>query len=774
MKRRRALQLLGSATGAVALSPADLLFPGTGALTGISDAAARDTLEALRGEDPVRSEVRTERGGPRLFVNDSEVVPLFGLSTKLLPTVDNMRRMGIDLLQPIIGLQSFWTGPGEYDWTAHDEYFGRLLTIHPDAMFFPRVQLQSPRWWKDAHPEELIAYGLPGAEGTFNRIEQRGMERMEGGHYFTEFYGEGREASFASEVWKRDTAALLRAYIEHIESSPLVSRLMGYFIAHGRTSEWNYYGGDFLPDYSAPMQAAAGPIPPPRERLYSSNGLLRDPEEEEAVMGYYRRFHRTIANTVTETMRVVKEACGRRVIAGTFFGYIMESPRIQEGGYLYPHPVLDSPDIDLIASPYTYQNTNDETKERWESDMIDGAGNWLGRARGVAGDAAHRVMLESLKRRGKLFVSEIDPSTYLDERDGWRGIGGSGSGTEEGSVKILRRDFGKVFADGIGGWLFDFGPSHGVDSGWYGSDRLIDGIARYSDLFSTHLDRDLASVGEVLFVADTDSAIATRHWQAERPWPGQGIRYTDFFNHWFLDTQNRTVQRLGAPVRYLHRSDLTAGDARAARLILMPYAFLLEASEVDRLRAALQGSGATVVWYYAPGFIQPERLNLEQMERLTGFRYRVNDVPGPLLIDAAFPGDEVLEQRFGVKSPQHYAPRFIVTGEDAEILGTWADGRNTTAFARKSMDGWTSVYVGTAPLTAQILRRLATDAGATLWSSKADIVNATEGAAMLVATEAGSRTLVVPRPMRAVDGGLAQTRHDLDLEFGDVRLFVAE
>ncbi len=775
MNRRSFLTRTGLAAASLSLTPADLLFPGTNALTTLSEADALAALDALRDEAPCRAEVRTERGGPRLFINGEEVPPLFGLSTALLPTLDNFERVDVSLLQPIIGLQSFWTGPGTYDWSAHDAYLGRLLDRAPDAFFFPRLQLQVPVWWKETYPEALIQYGLDVPPGSIDRITTRNLERMEGGHYFTEFYGEAWEASWAAPRWRTDVKALLRAYIAHIEQSPLVSRYLGYFVVNGKTSEWNTFGDDYLPDYNPAMQAAAGPVPSPEDRIFCHYGLLRDPEEEQPVMGYYRRYHELVAETVAELAETVKDAVDDRVLFGTFFAYVTEKPRIQEAGYLFPRAVLDSPHIDLIACPYTYQNTNDPKRERWMSELYDGAGHLLGRARGVGGDGAYRVMRESIKRRGKLFVSEIDPATYLDAGNAWRGIGGSGSDTKEGTLKIIRRDWGKVFADGVGGWLFDFGPAYDVTEGWYSSDLIIDEMRQLTNLFATHLDRDLSPTAEILFVGDTDSAIATRHWQAERPWPGQGIRYTDLFNHWFLNSQNRAVQRLGAPVDYLHRFDVTAGDLRRYRLVLVPYAFLMRPDEVDDLRAMLRGSGATVVWYYAPGFVRPDRLDLDQMQRLTGFHFAVNDVPGPLLIDAVLPGDPPLEQRFGLKSPEHYSPRFVVqdTG-DVEVLGHWQDSSSDIAFARTAMDGWTSVYVGTAPLTVELLRRLTTDAGAALWSSRPDVITATQGAAVVVATEAGSRTVRFPRPMHLVDGDAPPaSTATLDLAFGAVRLFVS-
>ena len=129
-----------------------------------------------------------------------------------------------------------------------------------------------------------------------------------------------------------------------------------------------------------------------------------------------------------------------------------------------------------------------------------------------------------------------------------------------------------------------------------------------------------------------------------------------------------------------------------------------------------------------------------------------------------------LEAGFGVK--EHHFPRFIVRDKHAEVLGEWQDGLGP-AFARTEHDGFTSVYVGTAPLPVRILRALALKAGVPLWSTRHDIVTATHDAAMLVATDAGQRTLTLPRPMRRSAGGDPLKTHDLTLETGQVELFLA-
>jgi hypothetical protein len=200
-------------------------------------------------------------------------------------------------------------------------------------------------------------------------------------------------------------------------------------------------------------------------------------------------------------------------------------------------------------------------------------------------------------------------------------------------------------------------------------------------------------------------------------------------------------------------------------MILVLNSFFLAPEEADRMRMLLRDSGCTVVWFYAPGLVTPERLDRSQMEALTGFRFSVIERPGSMMVKSALaPG------RFGV-AEDHF-PRFVPAVEGAEVLGEWEDGAGPS-FALKEYEGHTSVYVGTAPLPAAMLRTLAARAGARLWSSHEDIVFASHDAAMLVATEAGERSLKLPRPMRAAEGGALQQEHTLSMAYGDVRLFLA-
>jgi hypothetical protein len=730
-----------------------------------------ELLKRLAAEPAAASAVRVEGGTPRLTLNGQRVLPRWGMSVGLLETAGAYRKSGIDLLSPILGLDSGWTGPGKYDWSGLDRYLFELLSQNPDAFFLPRVQLNAPRWWEDAHPEELVKYGRPVPEGEF-RMEQR---RSEGG--FDWNYGrDALDPSMASEVWIAAASDLLCSYLRHVEKSPLKSRIMGYHFAGAMTSEWHYIGSRYLPDYSEPMKRRAGPLPSPEERMQTTAGLFRDPAKEGKTIEFYRRLHENTAEVIGRFAAIVKKETDRRVVCGTFYGYLLENVMIQEAGHLAPRPVLECADLDFLASPYTYQHTNVPGMGRWESDVVDGAGNLLGRARGVAGDGAYRVPAESVKRHGKLFIVEWDPSTYLEPAKLTEG--GSGSTTVKGTLRILERDMGRALASGIGGWFLEFGhlcPPFKAKRGWYDDKPMIELIRKFGALGLLTEEQDASSVSEVACVVDPGSFLVTQHWTAEKPWKGFGIAVTDFFDHWFLNSQSRSVHRLGAPSDFLFRFDLEPADAARYRLFLMMNPFYLTDAELKALTDVFKDSGATVIWTYAPGFVAPDRLDRSRMEALTGFHFRVIERPGPLMIKTTMPpaGGEV-ESVFGV--PGERGPRFAVVDEDVEKLGRFTDGEEV-AFARKEHDGYHSVYLGAAPLPVKLLRRLAKDAGVRLWSSEPDIVTATAGTTCLVATSEGEREVRFDVPQRMIfneTGTKAKKSYQLDVGFGDVRLFVAE
>lgn len=657
----------------------------------------QSALQPLKREPPARAEVRVERGAPRLFLNGKEVFPLLAWSNDLIEFAPDFTFAGIDLFHPHYNLADGWREDGKHDWSGLVNLLSHLLAANPRAYFLIRLGLFAPEWWKAKHPQELIGYAVP--------LDERRGE-----------FGGVRHPSFASELWRRETEVVLRHFLRFVEQSPLRSRVIGYQIANGIYGEWHYFGARYLPDTSPPMQRACAGAPDAEARMRASAGLFRDPAKEGEVIRYYQRFHDVCADTILYFAQVVKQETRGRALCGAFYTYLLENLWIQEGGHLAPQKVLASPLIDFVACPYTYQG-----------DAYDGAGNWLGRSRGLGGDGGYRVLLESVKRHGKLYFAEIDPSTCLETQPENMGNGGVGSESLRGSRLILRRDLAQMTAQGNAGWLFDIGP------GWYAEREFLDEIRSFVQLGKERVRWNLQSPAQVVAVFQPESFFVTAHWKTAR-----GDGEYDLFGDYFLNKQSRAIQRIGAPVDFVDLADLREEDARRYRLFLLCNCFALEDEQIKRLRRLFEGSGATVVWLYAPGFVSSEGLSVERVSRLTGIAVRLLSDEGRMLIEAD-------GRTFGL--PGMHRPRFVVEDASAEVLGRWADGSGV-AFTRKRAHGFTSVYVGTAPVPAESLRQLAWQAGVTLWSSQPDVVYASADCVSVTATTDGEREIRLPQPMR--------------------------
>jgi len=680
-------------------------------------------LEPLKREPPARAEVRVERGAPRLFINGREVFPLLAWSNDLIEFAHDFTHAGIDIFHPHYNLADGWREDGKHDWSGFVNLLSHLLGINRKAYFLIRLGVFAPEWWKAKHPQELVGYAC-------ELDEQQGE------------FGGVRHPSFASEVWRRDTEAVLRHFLRFVERSPLRSRVIGYQIANGIYGEWHYFGARYLPDTSLPMQRACGVVPDAKARMHASLGLFRDPTTEAEVIRYYQRFHDVCADIILTFAQVVKQETRGRALCGAFYTYLLENLWIQEGGHLAPQKVLASPYIDFVACPYAYQG-----------DARDGAGNWLGRSRGLAGDGGYRVLLESIHRHGKLYFAEIDPSTCLETQPEHMGNGGVGSETLRGSRLILRRDLAHMMTQGNAGWLFDIGP------GWFAEKEFLEEIRAFVQLGRERVRWNLQSCAQVAAVFQPESFFFTAHWKTS---PGEG-EY-DLFGDYFLNRQCRAIHRLGAPVDFLDINDLNPGDARRYQLLLLCNCFTLSDEQVEKLRRLFARSGATVVWFYAPGFVCPEGASVERMVRLTGLSLRLLPEAGGILVDTN-------GRTCGL--PGVHQPRFVVEDTSAEQLGRWNDGSGV-AFARKQVNGFTSVYVGTAPVPAEILRPLAQEAGVRLWSSHPDIVYACTDAVSVTATSGGEREIQLPKPMRYWQNDSSRQKvFRLKMREGETAVFIA-
>ncbi|MBN2307765.1 MAG: hypothetical protein JXR94_02270, partial [Candidatus Hydrogenedentes bacterium] len=309
------------------------------------------------------SEVRVVDGVPRLFVNGAPMYPLVGNGEGRgrRGTKESYKAAGFNIEANWIdgmGSEQWWVGPGEYCFEPVDTKIIADLDYNPDVFMLPIVWCAPPLWWQDAYPDDIARFNDGTSWGYY-----RGT------------------ASFASEQWRRDAAAALTAFVEHVESMPYASRVLGYWVIGGVSAEWQGWGchassvHNHLMDYSAPAQEAfrafllakygGAPgdyadvaVPALDERLGRELGVFRDPATAQRAIDYTEFYSESMVDALLHCAHAAKTAVGRKKIVGAYFGYSLEytnmSWALQMSGHNRLRKALDSPDLDFFSAPPSY------------------------------------------------------------------------------------------------------------------------------------------------------------------------------------------------------------------------------------------------------------------------------------------------------------------------------------------------------------------------------------------------------------------------------------
>jgi hypothetical protein len=691
------------------------------ALKTISLAAAGLTMDSLPGagtklpqsHPPLRAEIKPFHGRPVLHINDRPVFP--AIDWVSAPRTDGWdfsrqaelnRRTGIHVYAFDVGKGTEWIGPGTspdrpYDFSTLAARFGRVLDADPDALFHLRIYLETGHddWWEKAYPGEC------------------------------EVLSDGRRngQSFASRLWRNQAREFLSAYAAALRREGLAERVLSYQVGAGHTGEWvkgesSMYS--LCGDYSRPMRehfrgwlrraydgdAAAfrrawndprsafetAEVPRAEEQLLARAYTFRDPRLERNIIDYFRCLSELCADAVIDFCRAAKEASGGTKLAGAFYGYIMDlswnggffSERpdsdystVQRSGHLGLSRVLEAPEVDFLVSPYSYGY------------------------RGLGGDGPSMLPAESARLHGKLVLIEDDTRTHIDREDIHYGRAVSLSE----STAILRRNLAQDLTRGQGAWW----AAWKIDP--LKEPAFIALLRDFNALGTFALGLDLSLSADVAVLIDDESFyFESSRYNLDIP----------------LIFQQRLwgLPKMGTPFDTYLLDDYLAGRTKPYKLLIVLNPFRLDAGRRRALAARLEKDGPTVLWIYAPGFLQDEA-SPSHMEELTGFRFGMGEQPwGPLvhITDFTHPITAGLAQDLVWGTNSKLAPLFHVDDPDARILGqvVYSQGDCKPGFAVKKRAGWTSVYSAAPNLPAPVLRGIARFAGAHIYGDAGDVLYA--------------------------------------------------
>lgn len=707
------------------------------------------------------SEVRMLNGLPALYVNGELTGQV--LAAPYRPDESYFRdflNAGINIFD--IYLRFDWTGPEEYDFSKIDKKLDSYLDIEPGALFLPRIILEPGPWWCEQFPDDITMRDDGSPAGMF---------------------GSPCHPSLASEKYRELSYKAMVAFLEHVEGK-YGDNILGYQPGNGFGGEWLMFNSfwEARPGRPAPTKFGVedySPVarekfrewlkiryrrvgelrkawndsevtfetatPPGEvERYSSTHGIFFDPSLGRRVTDYFSFFNDMTADVLLENCRWVKELTGRKKIVGVFYGYLwcnFPNLSVNHTGHLGFQRVLDSDDIDFIASPYTYDNKQ------------------------IGGPNNSQTLPENALLHGKLYLNEVDTETHLFQRQ-WRwGNCLHNPETWEETRGLLIRDYGYSMTKGFGLWWTDL---HG---GNFQDENIINLLGQLKKVDDEYLYADKRSNADIAVILDEETF---KYFGDGEP----------LFNALLTAQKQWQLGFIGAPWEPYLLTDIGNPGLRDFKVYLFLNTFRVTPAQKKAIHKKLAKNGATAIWVYAPGYIRDDALSVKYMSDLTGINLVEDNSSGELRVeitsydhpytnglDTGFVyGTDVdvediirwYDHQIYLKDPRDpplerdlpgfsISPRFYPDDARATVLGNLSGLDKPGLVVKKQEAGWTSVYSGAPILPAELLRNIIMESGGHIYSSSNDVVYANRSALSIYSPAGGMRMIKLPGKLKVTD-----------------------
>ena len=558
--------------------------------------------------------------------------------------------------------------------------------------------------------------------------------------------------SYGSEIWGRMCARSIKYFIQELRSRPYGDKIVGIMPGMGKYGENNFghahlRGGYSAHDFSFAMQnffrkwlfreykynvrlfdktwkrknfnfSDAG-VPSSIQRLIKYKGAFFDPARQRNIIDYARCESTVISHRLLQQVKAAKEASDGNIFTILQLAYFSESFFQRELDAALKSPYLDSLGP---APPYINRGPGD--------DIID------------HGPAA------SVRQANKVWLFQADVRTHLCGKQDWRY--GRTKNVKE-SIAILLRDLGHYMTTGTIPYYMTFGY-------WYENPEIWKLVAEFEPLMQLSGYFPRRSAAEIAVVTDSLSlSLGHEYSYTRRTMPPH--QSTLSYNRMF------EWHHLGTPYDYYMLDELLkVKNLKQYKLIIMANTFALSPEQRKLIKERLHKDNRTVLYLYAPGLMKADKTQIEYNVKncsFSGFKFKLDESKHDLSIKlksgnvAGYFRNKIYG---GFTTPQKpksirrekFSPRLIVKPQPGvKILGHYADD-GAIAFASKKQANFISVFWGSTCLNAEVLRKIAKNAGVNIYADYKAVVYANNNFMSIHVPEAGKRTIKLPRRVEQI------------------------
>jgi hypothetical protein len=702
---------------------------------------------------------------------------------------------GVQITHFLCPLMLCWKGEDEYDWSSLDHMIERILRHAPSALLFPRILLQTPPWWDEANPDEVIRY-----RSGQNYVENETLADV-GFHYgtqlpiYSKFNNGGlskriKQASYYSQKWRNDVAKAMKDLGQHVQEQVWKNNFLGIFFGAGTCGEWgnfsekanqnwedmskpalNTFRNWLKKKYQNPADRVKAweklkDFAPEDVKLPESNYLI----ETDFIHGYFSEPGK-LANMAkdissAEIEKTLPPTFARRHVSR--YG-ILKDPAQSCDAIEYFDWIRDSfPEMlieitqgikaafsnkIIVGTFYGY------LMQEYLQDLDGGAAN-LGFAKVLAssespdlyvsphyyvdrdlgtGDANIKNPTGSVRLSNKIFLDENDQRTILSERTNYLYYGGASEDTMIEAHEMSKRNFIARLSKNVGLWWYDL-----FGHGWYDHPEIMNSIEKTTEIYKKAI-----TTPNPLSFKDSDNRLNI-------------IYATDAYKYFCacssfcsLNTHRHVQQnfnRNGFQWEAFLKSDMT--KAPKAKAWFFMNALNISQEEREWIDKNLKCDGNILIWLYAPGIYRDDKMDLAYASELTGMKLawdtesHLEDIELTNLNHPALSGlNGKTVKGFVQKAdmPENsninrISPEIYVEDAEAVTLGINPTNDRTT-FAVRDFGTYKSVYIAAPIVPHKIMRSLLTwnDMQPTL--DTADCLYGNGDLIGINAAEAGDKTI---------------------------------
>ena len=610
--------------------------------------------------------------------------------------------------------------PAGVDWDALDAQVREVLRGAPEAwiMLCPDTTAESgPVSWVKHHPDQAYVNDLVQSDVKSYSGEQRLFP------------------SFASRLWRDDVNRLLTALVAHVKAADYGGRVIGYQLSGYEWFQWEWMRA--RTDVSEPMRAAFAvwlqeaygtaaalqvawntpgltfaqvQIPSSAERRRTVDGVFRDPLGQRPVLDFARFYHEQMAAVLISQAQTIKQAAGQRTLVSCYYAYdvhMFDGLSRETSGHLALGKLLDSGLFEVIGAPtdgYLYE-------------------------RGLGGTGGFMTVPGSYALHGARYLDQPDFRTHWSPQDIER------TATVSADVQLFRREFALALTNDVPLQYLDFSRQWTV-----GDRRLVAELQRFAEIerFALTLDRTPRAAGmAVLFSEESADVIGTE---------------STLFDGGLTYHQRPLLYRSGMPHRYYLLRDLADPRLPEYTVWVFPNAFRLNAEERALVRRKCMRNGNVVVFIYAPGIVDAQRVAVDNMAELLGFTL----VPLAGQSEARVrigSGAEVpwLQDSAGLTYGQgQWSPLYTTADRSVQVLGNYV-GSASPGLVCRDFGDYKVVYSGAPLLPPDLWRDLGRRAGSHVYCESSDALYADGDFIGLHARTPGRKRLALPQPAAVYD-----------------------